>query len=99
MLSSMNRILTYVFLIVPVCLFVIAGCKTRNPEESNNHLTLGMERMNKNDLAQALDEYNMAIQLDEKNSSAFYHRAGLYFGKHDVPNCLKDLDEAISISP
>ena len=53
----------------------------------------------KGDLAQAITDYDEAIELDSKFATAFLERAKAYRDKHDLERARQDLEATLKIDP
>lgn len=71
-------------------------------KDSTNHYaiySLGLYYYEKNDFKTALEKYNTAISLFDKNPEYFLNRGVTNYRLGFIENSLKDLDRAISLNP
>ncbi len=69
------------------------------PNDSEAHLCRGNDYALIGDLDKAIDDYNKAVQADDKSADTFAMRATALRRKQKYDEALSDLDKAISISP
>ena len=89
------KIINTIF-ILAVIIF-LAGCG-KNPAESDKFLKSGIENFNKNKLDDAMNDFNTAIKMNNKNAEAYYQRGVLYVAKNDLKSGISDFDDAIDIN-
>lgn len=71
----------------------------KEPKNSKAYFVLGNCANDQNDLKNALNFYNRAIELDSENPD-FYFKRAIAFGKNqDFNNCLLDLETTLSLKP
>jgi len=58
------------------------------------HLNLGLLYFQKGDAGTALDNYNEAVRLDPKLTSAYLNRASIFIKRDDIEHAIGDLDRA-----
>jgi tetratricopeptide (TPR) repeat protein len=69
------------------------------PEYALSHTTLALAMAANGRREQALTHLAKAIELDPHSSSAYYHRASLYFQCRDCSRCLTDISRFIELRP
>ena len=77
----------------------IASGKFRGPDLAAIFSSRGTAYRAKDDLDQALSDYNKAIELDPKFSFAYTSRGLLYWDKGDFERALADTSTAIELDP
>jgi tetratricopeptide (TPR) repeat protein len=84
-------------LLVGILLAVFAkGCSSGPVQKALENGTAFEE---KGQFVEAMVEYNRAIELDPKNTDAYYNRALLYRKQGNSKAALEDFDKIISINP
>ncbi len=68
------------------------------PKYSMNYLTRGAMYSEKGDTIKALEDYDMAIQLDPYYAPAYGNRAILYYQSNHLQEALADFNEAIRLN-
>jgi tetratricopeptide (TPR) repeat protein/uncharacterized membrane protein len=63
------------------------------------YINRGVERMNKDDLDGAIEDYDAAIGLDGKSALAYANRGRVHFAKGDYDDAINDLTQAVELSP
>jgi tetratricopeptide (TPR) repeat protein len=69
------------------------------PELASNHLRLGQQYVQVNDLARAQSEFREVIRLEPDDPTPHTYLAVIFFGMHDRDACLAELREAAQIVP
>jgi protein O-mannosyl-transferase len=71
----------------------------KEPKNSKAYFVLGNCANDQNDLQNAMDFYNRAIELDFENPDFHFKRAIVYGKKQDFNNCLLDLETTLTLKP
>jgi tetratricopeptide (TPR) repeat protein len=82
--------------------FILSGALLGNgcsPDPSEKALESGAALAEKGQFADAMVEYGRAIELNPKNTDAYYNRALLYQKQGDTKAAFKDFDKIIAINP
>ena len=67
-------------------------------ENSQQHVTQGLEHKNNGNHKAAITEFNKAIKLDSKNENAYAFRGGSYGSLGDWDKAIADYTQAIALN-
>ena len=70
-----------------------------NPSESIDYNNRGLLRFGDGMLAQALADFDKAIELDRHSAEVYFNRGNVYFYQGDFGKAISDFDRAIEIDP
>ncbi len=79
------------------CLFLMYGCASM--QEANKHYTLGMDRYNADDYDEAIENFDMAIDLRGDHAAFYEMRGQAREKKNDLDGAVDDYDKAIQLEP
>ena len=72
---------------------------SRNPENARAHNLLGVTLQTRNRVAEAMVEYNLAIQLDPRFALAHFNRGYLLLRAGNIKEGMESLTKAVELEP
>ena len=90
-------------LILPILSVILLNLVLINLQQEqpdpNDCLVRGLKYFAKGEYAEAIEDFNIAIELDPDNAGAYFNRGSAYFKKREFANAIVDLDKAIALDP
>jgi tetratricopeptide (TPR) repeat protein len=95
-----RTVLACLILILPVATFgqQVATIPEANVQNAVTHFDLGLAKQKKGDLDGAMADYNQAIKLNPKDTSAYNNRGNVKFTKGDLNGAMADYNAAIRLN-
>ncbi|MBU1940830.1 MAG: tetratricopeptide repeat protein, partial [Candidatus Thermoplasmatota archaeon] len=89
-----------VLLSVVISIFIFSsGAICASNDTASDLLKVGYEKIAKNDLEAAIENFNEAISIDPKNPQAYAGLGNVYARKGDTEAAIENFNKAISIDP
>ena len=92
--------------IIPIIIFlglfalpILMYADLQEQPDANACLVRGLKNFAKGEYAEAIEDFNIAIELDPDNAGAYFNRGSAYFKKCEFANAIVDLDKAIALDP
>src|SRR5262245_3991089 len=82
---------------ISACTTAITSKKHQGPDLATAHIVRGNAYFNKGDYNSAARDYDEAIQLNPKNSVAFYNRGNVYNRLGQYDDAIENYDKAIEL--
>ena len=67
--------------------------------EFRNFLYRGVAKLNLQEYDEALEDLNMAVDLDSKSASAYHTRGRIYYEKREYEDAIKDFETSLNFNP
>ena len=93
----MNKIILFALLIL--CLSLVACIVFVTGQDAEAYVLRGDWYSERENLEQAISEYNLAIEIDPQYADAYTGRGDVYQTKGEFDKALADYDKAITINP
>jgi tetratricopeptide (TPR) repeat protein len=77
-------------------LFICGGISAQNPKKSYKN---GLKLIETNQYAEAIEEFNQAIDLNAAYTEAYVARAGVYEKMDNIELAVKDYERAVELAP
>uniref|UniRef100_A0A6B2E771 Putative dsrna-activated protein kinase inhibitor p58 n=1 Tax=Phlebotomus kandelakii TaxID=1109342 RepID=A0A6B2E771_9DIPT len=87
------------FLLLLVLDLFMEGVESVTQAEINRHLEMGNEYLARNQLADALTHYHVAIEGDPYDYMTLFRRGTVYFALSKARNCLSDFSRVLELKP
>ena len=71
----------------------------REQPDPNDCLVRGLKYFAKGEYAEAIEDFNIAIELDSNNAGAYFNRGSAYYKNGKLAYAIVDLDRAIALDP
>lgn len=82
-------------LLAIIILIGLAGCQ----ESSQGYVNSGNSKQLSKQYDAAIKDYTKAIEMDGKNTEAYFQRAKVYNFKDDKKNAIKDFQTVVELDP